>query len=97
MRDDPIQVVLIAGATGVLGNEMVRRLAGSAAFSHAQLLALRYRVPATEQPVRALKVSQFLAIALELAPPGIHVAAPETVWRAAQGDMRAAVSQWLGL
>jgi hypothetical protein len=63
--------------------------------AHWMLSVLRYMVPGSEQPVRALKVSEFLALALELAPPGIHVAAPETVWRAAQGDMRAAVRQWL--
>lgn len=54
-----------------------------------------YMVPSSEQPVRAVKVAQFVAAALELAPPGIHVAAPETVWQAAQGDPRATVRQWL--
>jgi hypothetical protein len=45
--------------------------------------------------VRAVKVAEFVALALELAPPGIHVAASETVWQAAQGDMRSAVATWL--
>jgi hypothetical protein len=59
------------------------------------LSVLQYMVPSSEQPVRAAKVAAFVAHALELAPPGIHVAASETVWQAAQGDIRAAVAQWL--
>jgi hypothetical protein len=55
----------------------------------------KYMVPTSEQPVRAVKVAEFVAIALQLAPPGIHVAPSETVWHAAQGDIRAAVSTWL--
>ncbi|HSV45751.1 MAG TPA: hypothetical protein VLJ58_08185 [Ramlibacter sp.] len=46
----------------------------------------RLMVPSSEQPVRAAKVAQLLAAALRLAPPGIHVAGPELVWQAAQGD-----------
>lgn len=56
---------------------------------------LRYLVPSSEQPVRAVKLAEFVALALQLAPPGIHVAASETVWHAAQGDMREAVAAWL--
>jgi hypothetical protein len=56
----------------------------------------KYMVPSSEQPVRALKMAQLLAVALETAPPGIHIAAPETVWRAAQGDLRAEAAAWLG-
>lgn len=55
----------------------------------------KYMVPSSEQPVRAVKVAQFVAHALEMAPHGIHVAAPETVWQASQGDMRASVARWL--
>lgn len=55
----------------------------------------KYMLPGSEQPVRAVKVAQFLAAALQLAPPGIHVAAPQTVWQAAQGDPRAVVRDWL--
>lgn len=57
----------------------------------------RYMVPSTEQPVRSVKVAEFVAAALQDAPRGIHVAAPETVWRAAQGDAREAVRGWLRL
>src|SRR5262245_42789422 len=54
MRQDPLQVLqaasrpassavqpglLIAGATGALGNEVLRRLVGSSAYSVAQVLA----------------------------------------------------------
>ncbi|HYP71874.1 MAG TPA: hypothetical protein VEP93_13385, partial [Variovorax sp.] len=35
----PEATLLIAGATGALGNELVRRLAGSHRYAHAQVLA----------------------------------------------------------
>lgn len=59
------------------------------------LSAFKYMVPGSEQPVRASVVAGLLAEALALAPPGIHIAAPEQVWRAAQGQMRAVAMQWL--
>ena len=59
------------------------------------LSTLKYMVPTSEQPVRSVKVAEFVAHALQLAPPGIHVAASDTVWQAAQGDVRAAVARWL--
>jgi hypothetical protein len=52
-------------------------------------------VPSSEQPVRAAKVAELVSVALELAPPGIHIAAPELVWRAAQGDVREIARLWL--
>lgn len=55
----------------------------------------KYMLPGSEQPVRAVKVAHFVAAALQWAPPGIHVAAPQTVWQAAQGDPRAVVRDWL--
>jgi len=58
--------------------------------------AFRYMVPSSEQPVRAAKVAELLAVALAIAPPGIHVAAPETVWRAGQGELRRVAAEWLG-
>jgi hypothetical protein len=61
----------------------------------AMLATLHYMVPSSEQPVRAAKVSELVATALQLAPPGIHVAAPELVWRAAQGNLPALVATWL--
>ena len=64
--------------------------------AHWMLGILRYMVPGSEQPVRAAKVSELVAAALQMAPPGIHVAAPELVWRAAQGNLPALVAAWLG-
>lgn len=55
----------------------------------------KYMLPGSEQPVRSAKVAEFVAAALQAAPPGIHVAAPETVWRAAQGPVQEAVRGWL--
>ena len=60
------------------------------------LSVFRYMVPSSEQPVRAAKVSELVATALQLAPPGIHVAPPELVWRAAQGNLQGLVAAWLG-
>jgi hypothetical protein len=71
------------------GNVLVR-------IAHWMLASLRYMVPSSEQPVRAAKVGELVAAALQLAPPGIHVAAPELVWRAAHGNLQALVAGWLG-
>ncbi len=60
------------------------------------LSVFQYMVPSSEQPVRAVKVAEFVDLALQLAPPGIHVAAPELVWRAAQKDLAGTVQHWLG-
>ncbi|MES3003527.1 MAG: hypothetical protein V4787_22735 [Pseudomonadota bacterium] len=64
-------------------------------LAHWMLSVFKYMLPSSEQPVRAVKVARFVAAALRHAPPGIHVAAPEVVWRASQGDVDAAVRQWL--
>jgi hypothetical protein len=66
-----------------------------ARVAHAMLSSLKYMVPQSEQPVRAVKVADFVSQALREAPPGIHIAAPELVWRAAQGDTAQAVHAWL--
>jgi hypothetical protein len=55
----------------------------------------KYMVPSSEQPVRAVKVAEFVAAALDLAPRGIHIAPSETVWQATQGDVRTAVAHWV--
>jgi hypothetical protein len=65
------------------------------AVAHWMLSIFKYMVPSSEQPVRAVKVAEFLGLALALAPPGIHIAAPELVWRGAQGDLRGTLRQWL--
>jgi hypothetical protein len=59
------------------------------------LSVLGYMVPSSEQPVRAAKVAELVDFALRTAPPGIHIAAPELVWQAAQGDLRGVVAHWL--
>lgn len=66
-----------------------------ARVAHGMLSTLRYMIPSSEQPVRAVKVAEFVAHALRLAPPGIHIASPEMLWQAAQGDVGAAVAAWL--
>lgn len=65
-------------------------------LAHWMLGVLKYMVPSAEQPVRAVKVAELLAAALRAAPPGTHVAPPELVWQAAQGELEAVVRRWLG-
>jgi hypothetical protein len=65
------------------------------AVAHRMLAIFKYMVPGSEQPVRAANVAEFLAQALQLAPPGIHIAPPALVWQAAQGDPQRTVRQWL--
>ncbi|MEJ5992544.1 hypothetical protein WG902_21265 [Ramlibacter sp. PS3R-8] len=67
-----------------------------ARLAHWMLSTLKYMIPSSEQPVRAAKVAELLAIALRIAPPGTHVAAPEIVWEAAQGDGPKVAARWLG-
>lgn len=66
-----------------------------ARLAHAMLSIFGYMVPNSEQPVRPAKVAEFLAAALRLAPAGVHVAAPEVVWQAAQGNAQDVARQWL--
>lgn len=54
-----------------------------------------YMLPTSEQPVRASKVAELVLRALQTAPPGIHIAPPELVWQAAQGDLAGVVARWL--
>ena len=63
--------------------------------AHWMLSICRFMVPGSEQPVRSAKVAELLAVCLQLARPGIHIAAPELVWRAAQGDVREIARRWL--
>ena len=68
----------------------------AARLARFMLSVFKYMIPSSEQPVRGPVVARFVAAALQLAPPGIHVAPPELVWRAAQGAPREAVREWLG-
>src|SRR6478609_3805355 len=75
---------------------MARRLAHPAERLAAWMLSIaRFMVPPSEQPARASKVAELVDVALALAPPGVHVAAPELVWRATQGELRAVVQGWV--
>lgn len=65
-------------------------------LAHWMLGIFKYMVPSSEQPVRAAKVAELLAAALGMAPPGIHIAAPDMVWQAAQQDVRTVARRWLG-
>ncbi|RYY94100.1 MAG: hypothetical protein EOO24_25450 [Comamonadaceae bacterium] len=71
------------------------RASAPARLAHWMLSIFKYMVPSSEQPVRAAKVAELLAIALRIAPPGIHVAAPDVVWQAAQGRAPEVARQWL--
>jgi hypothetical protein len=65
-------------------------------LAHWMISIARYMVPSSEQPVSPAVVAQFVDAALRLAPPGTHVAAPECVWRAAQGgQLEQVVRDWL--
>lgn len=73
----------------------LRHASVPARLAHWMLGIFKYMVPSREQPVRAAKVAELLAEALRVAPPGIHVAAPELVWEAAQQDVRQVARRWL--
>jgi hypothetical protein len=75
---------------------VARRLAHPAERLAAWMLSIaRFMVPPSEQPARASKVAELVDVALALAPPGVHVAAPELVWRATQGELRSVVQGWV--
>jgi hypothetical protein len=65
-------------------------------LAHWMLGIFKYMIPSSEQPVRAVKVAELLSVALRIAPRGIHVAAPELVWEAAQGNTQQVAARWLG-
>ncbi|MDM0067442.1 hypothetical protein [Variovorax sp. J31P207] len=75
---------------------VARRLAHPAERLAAWMLSIaRFMVPPSEQPARASKVAELVDVALALAPAGVHVAAPELVWRATQGELRSVVQGWV--
>ena len=70
------------------------------------LSTLRFMIPQAEQPVRPAKLAEFVDAALQVLPPGTHVAAPELLWQANQsgsgsgagragGGMQGVVQAWL--
>jgi hypothetical protein len=73
----------------------VAQASAPARLAHWMLGIFKYMIPSSEQPVRAARVAQLLGVALRIAPPGIHVAAPELVWQAAQQDVAQVARRWL--
>ena len=60
------------------------------------LSTFRYMIPAAAQPVRPARLAEFVDVVLRVLPAGIHVVAPELLWRAAQApDMQGMVQAWL--
>ena len=73
-----------------------QRFANPAERLAAWMLSIfRFMVPSSEQPVRASKVAELVDIALQQMGSGTLVADPELLWRASQGDLRAAVQAWM--
>lgn len=88
------RVILVRSARKPVNPSFANPLERLAAW---MLSVVRFMVPSSEQPVRASKVAELVDLALRIAPPGVHVAAPELVWQAAQGDMQGVAARWLGL
>jgi hypothetical protein len=86
------RVVLVRSARKPAHARLAHPLERLAAW---MLSVVRFMVPSSEQPVRAAKVAELVDLALRIAPPGVHVAAPELVWQAAQGDMQGVAERWL--
>jgi len=86
------RVILVRSARKPVNATFANPLERLAAW---MLSVVRFMVPTSEQPVRASKVAELVDLALRIAPPGVHVAAPELVWQAAQGDMPGVAARWL--
>jgi hypothetical protein len=87
------RVILVRSARKPLNAKFANPAERLAAW---MLSIVRFMVPSSEQPVRASKVAELVDIALRIAPPGVHVAAPEMVWEASQAQQMQAVAQrWL--
>ena len=86
------RVILVRSARKPLNAKFANPAERLAAW---MLSIVRFMVPSSEQPVRASKVAELVDLALRIAPPGVHVAAPELVWESAQGDMQAVARRWL--
>jgi hypothetical protein len=68
-------------------------------LAHGVLSQLHWMIPQQEQPVRAARLAQVIALIarrLPDAPPGTRVMAPELVWQAAHADdLALPVGAWL--
>ncbi|MDP9894605.1 hypothetical protein J2W32_003481 [Variovorax boronicumulans] len=88
------RVILVRSARKPLNAKFANPAERLAAW---MLSIVRFMVPSSEQPVRASKVAELVDVSLRIAPPGVHVAAPEMVWEASQGQqMQAVAERWLG-
>ncbi len=97
--------LIVAGATGALGSEVLRRLAGSGSFAHTQVLA---REPITTglaqvviAPVAGEDISAWPVCALAaqtgvvmFEPPRLYHERERALWTPAPGQLLA-LSQWL--
>ena len=94
--------LIVAGATGVLGAEVLRRLAGSGRFAHTQVLAKEPMATSADQ-VSMVKVSQHPALWQRMAaqvgvvmfePPRLYYQRERTLWTPAP-ELLLPLAQWL--
>jgi hypothetical protein len=118
MRPDPLQALqaaqrrspvaarprlLIAGATGALGNEMLRQLSGSSAFEHTEVLArepiraglrgVRTRVVPSDDPASWPVASADVAVVM-FDPPRLFYDRERALWTPAPEQLPA-LAGWL--
>ena len=98
--------LLVAGATGVLGNEVLRRLLGSGRFAHTEVLATEAMSSGLAQvgialtgpsaieewAVRPLPAQTGLIM---FEPPRLHHGRERTLWTPAPGQLPA-LARWFG-
>ena len=66
-------------------------------LANSMLSIFKYMVPAGDKPLMPARLSEVIEAALAVAPPGVHVIAPELLWDAARGDARAVLAAaWQG-
>ncbi len=60
------------------------------------LSVFKYMIPSAEQPVRTVKLAEFVDAALRAMPAGVHVAGPELLSRVVQSpNLQDSVQAWL--
>lgn len=77
---------VVAPAQGFL--ERVRNLV---------LSVFSYMVPQSQQPLRTTHVAHAVSLALQHAPPGVHVLSHEMLWQASRTDLAQAAKAWFPL
>jgi hypothetical protein len=63
--------------------------------AHWMLDIFKYMVPESERPLRAPVLARLVQVLMDVAPPGAHVVPTPLLWRAAQGDAHAVLSEAL--